>query len=335
MIPAKVRWNEVNMPHRIAVVAVEGAVPLDLGIPVQIFGVVTGAHDEPLYTVELCTPTGGPIRTAGGFTLLPDHGLELLHRADTVIVAGPSCESEAAHGRIPPELADGLRAAASRGARMMSICTGAYVLAAAGLLDGRPATTHWRYAERFRTLFPAVRLDPDVLFVDDGDVLTSAGVAAGIDLCLHVVRSDHGAAAASASARRCVVAAARQGGQAQFVERPVLPAADGGIPAVLHWASGNLGADLGLETLAARATMSVRSFTRHFRQHTGQSPAAWVAAQRLALARELLETSPLSVDQIARHCGTGGPAQLRTAFRRSYGRSPSDYRRDFRAVRGG
>jgi transcriptional regulator GlxA family with amidase domain len=320
------------VPHRIAVIALEGVMPFDLGVPAQIFGLLTGAESEPLYSVEVCTPSGAAVRTGGGFTLHPDHGLDVVRMADTVLVAGSSGESEATHGRIPSELADELRAAAARGARMMSICTGTFALAATGLLDGRRATTHWWYAERFRALFPAVRLDPDVLFVDDGDILTSAGVAAAIDLCLHVVRTDHGAALASAAARRCVVAPARQGGQAQFVERPVLPDVAGGIPALLHWISGHLDDRLDLDSLAARATMSPRSFTRHFREHTGESPATWVATQRLALARELLETSGLPIDEVARRCGLGGQARLRSVFRKSFGRSPSEYRRDFRVA---
>ncbi|MGW4298023.1 GlxA family transcriptional regulator, partial [Micromonospora chersina] len=217
-----------------------------------------------------------------------------------------------------------------RGARIMSICTGAFVLAAAGLLDRRRATTHWAYADRFRRFHPHVDLDPDVLFVDGGDVLTSAGVAAGIDLCLHVIRTDHGSAVANRSARRCVVPPWREGGQSQYIERPVPRTAETGTAATREWARQRLHEPVALRELAAHARMSVRTFTRHFRSETGLSPAQWLLQQRTEHARLLLETTDLTVDQIARHAGFGTTAALRQHFHSRVGVAPTAYRRAFR-----
>ncbi|WP_422745538.1 GlxA family transcriptional regulator [Micromonospora sp. WMMD754] len=321
----------MSVPHRIAVLALDGVVALDLGTPAQVFGTARDEHQTPLYAVATCTPGGRPVRSTAGFQVLPDHGLELLETADTVIVPGIHAGPPLHDGTVAAEVADALRAAHARGARVMSICTGAFVLAAAGLLAGRPATTHWAYASRFRALHPAVRLDPDVLFVDDGPVLTSAGVAAGVDLCLHVIRTDHGSAVANRAARRCVVPPWRDGGQAQYIERPVPKAAATGTAATREWARQRLHEPVALREMAAHARMSVRTFTRHFRSETGLSPAQWLLQQRTEHARVLLESTDLSVDRIARDAGFGTTAALRQHFHARLGVPPTAYRRTFRA----
>ncbi|WSA87463.1 DJ-1/PfpI family protein [Micromonospora sp. NBC_01796] len=317
-------------PHRIAVLALDQVVGLDLGTPSQIFSTARNAADEHFYTVDTCTPGGRPVRSSAGFQVVPDHGLELLDRADTVIVPGVHGASLDDRAILDPEVHRALNAAYERGARIMSICTGAFVLAAAGLLDGRPATTHWAYAERFRRRHPSVRLDPGVLFVDDGNVLTSAGVAAGIDLCLHVIRTDHGSAVANRSARRCVVPPWRDGGQAQFIERPVPHPTDASTAATRQWAQHRLHEPLTLRQLAGHASMSVRTFTRRFRAETGLSPARWLLQHRTDHARLLLETTDLPVDQVAQRSGFGTAAALRQQLHQSIGVPPTTYRRTFR-----
>jgi transcriptional regulator GlxA family with amidase domain len=217
------------------------------------------------------------------------------------------------------------------GTRLVSICTGAFVLAATGVLDGRPATTHWRFADALRALHPAVLLDENVLFVDDGDVLTSAGLAAGIDLCLHIIRRDHGTSVANDVARYCVVPPWREGGQAQFIERQS-PADHASTAATRQWALGHMDEPLSIEQLARHARMSERTFCRRFREETGQSPGAWVRARRVELARELLETQDLPVDEVARRAGLGSGGNLRHHLRRGLGMSPSSYRKVFQGV---
>ncbi|MEH0844452.1 helix-turn-helix domain-containing protein [Micromonospora sp. CPCC 205711] len=319
-----------SAPHRVAVLAVDHVVGLDLGTPSQVFGTARTDGLRPLYTVDACTPGGRPVRSTAGFQVLPDHGLDLLATADTVVVPGIHGGSPMTDGTVDPEVAAALRAAHDRGARIMSICTGAFVLAAAGLLDGRRATTHWAYADRFRRLHPAVDLDPDVLFIDSGSVLTSAGVAAGIDLCLHVIRTDHGSEVANRSARRCVVPPWRDGGQAQYIERPVPRGPASGTAATREWARQRLHEPVALRDLATHARMSVRTFTRHFRSETGLSPAQWLLQQRTDHARLLLETTDLPVDQVARRSGFGTTAALRQQLHHRIGVSPTTYRRTFR-----
>ncbi|MPZ95709.1 MAG: helix-turn-helix domain-containing protein [Propionibacteriales bacterium] len=318
-------------PHRVAIVAVEDVMAFDLGTPSQVFGAAAGPDGEPLYTSVVCTAGGRPVRTSAGFEATVAHGLEAVAAADTVVVPGPAGTSAAAHGRVDEAVLAAVRDATARGARVVSICTGAFVLAAAGLLDGRPATTHWRYADRFRDLFPTVRLDPDVLFVDDGDILTSAGVAAGIDLCLHIVRQDHGATVANAAARRCVVPPIRSGGQAQFIERPLPEDDTTSLAPVRAWAVEHL-ADLpiGLTELATEARVSVRTLTRRWRAETGQTPLQWLLAQRVRLAQNLLEGTDLPVDEVARRAGFGSAVSLRSHLQAAIGQSPTLYRRAFR-----
>jgi transcriptional regulator GlxA family with amidase domain len=318
-----------HRPHDVAVLALEDVVGLELGLPHRLLGTAEDSLGRPLYRVRVATLDGRPVRTSDGFSVLPQHDVSLLEHAQTVVVPGMEGGTALIEGRIDEDLRQALRAAAGR-ARMVSICTGASVLAAAGLLDGRPATTHWRDTELFRRHFPTVRLDPDVLFVDDGDVLTSAGVAAGIDLLLHLVRRDHGSEVANRVARRNVVAAWREGGQAQFIERPVPDAAGSGTAGTRAWAVERLDDALSLTVLAEHARMSVRTLTRRFREETGLSPQRWLAAQRLALARQLLESTDASVERITAEAGFGTPASLRAHFRTSLGVSPLAYRRTYR-----
>jgi len=320
--------NNRAMAHRVAVLALDHVVGLDLGVPPQVLGAARDAAGQRFYDVRVCTPGGGPVRSAA-FQVVPDHGLDLLGTADTVVVPGVNDGPALLYGLVDPAVREALLAAHRRGARIVSICTGAFVLAATGLLDGRPAATHWYHAERFAALFPAVKLDADVLFVDDGEVLTSAGVAAGIDLCLHIVRRDHGSEVANRAARRCVVPPWRDGGQAQYTERPVPAEARTGTAATRAWALDRLDEPLTLDRLAAHARMSVRTFTRHFRDETGESPTRWLLRRRTDRARELLETTGLAVDRVARAAGFGSAAALRQRFQEELGVSPMAYRRTF------
>jgi transcriptional regulator GlxA family with amidase domain len=315
--------------HRVAVLALDGVVPFDLGVPVQVFGAARNEHGQRLYHVLVCGADGvKPVHSAGGFDVTPAHGPEIIATADTVIVPGIEGGSRIVTGSLTEVEAAALTI---RPARVMSICTGAIALAAAGILDGRPATTHWFYADDFRARFPEVKLDPEVLFIDDGDVLTSAGVAAGIDLCLHVVRSDFGSAVANDAARRCVVPAWRDGGQSQFIPHPVTPTADTSTGPARDWALRRLDQPLELSTMARQVNMSVRTFTRRFRDETGQSPGQWLARQRVERARLLLESTDLSVDEIARRCGFGTSVSMRTHLHAHLGVAPSTYRRTFSA----
>ena len=295
-------------------------VAFDLAIPAQIFG-----REVDLYDWAVCAPEAGPVATENGFDVLVPHGLDALAEAETIVVPGIGDRA----WPLPPEPVEALRAAAEGGARVASICTGAFVLAAAGLLDGRRATTHWRYAPLLTREFPAVEVDPDVLYVDEGDVLTSAGVAAGIDLCLHMVRKDHGAEVANRIARRIVVAAHRDGGQAQFVERP-LPASDGGLAPTRAWMEERLDQPLTVDEMACHAACSPRSFARRFRAETGTTPLQWLIGRRVAEAQRLLEGSELPVEQVASQSGFGTAAALRQHFGRALSTSPTAYRRAFR-----
>ncbi|MGI8781036.1 MAG: GlxA family transcriptional regulator [Solirubrobacteraceae bacterium] len=307
--------------HRVVALVVTQVVAFDLAIPAQVFG-----HEPDRYDWAVCAPAAGPVATETGFDVVVQHGLEALERADTVVVPGIGDRA----WPLPPEPLAALRAAAQRGARVASICTGAFVLAAAGLLDGRRATTHWRYAGLLARAFPAVTVDPDVLYVDEGDVLTSAGVAAGIDLCLHIVRRDFGAAAANAVARRIVVAAHRECGQAQFVERPLPATAGEGLATTRAWMEERLAAPLTVASMAGHAGYSPRSFARRFRAETGTTPLQWLIARRVTEAQRLLELSDLSVEEVATRAGFGTPVALRQHFARALSTSPTAYRRAFR-----
>jgi transcriptional regulator GlxA family with amidase domain len=316
--------------HRVTVLALEPVVGYDMTIPPQIFNLATDEHDRPLYDVRVCGLDRSPVRALPGYTITPGHGQEALADADTVIIPGTRIPGPRQHGTLPAEVAAALNMIPPH-ARIMSICTGAFVLGAAGMLDGRPATTHWAHAASFRALYPKVLLDEDVLFVDDGNVLTSAGLAAGVDLCLHVIRADHGSRVANRVARYCVVPPWRDGGQAQFIERHVPePTSDGTAP-TRAWVLERLDQPVDLAAMAAHARMSVRTFSRRFRAETGLTPGAWLIQQRLAHARHLLETTDLPVDQVARRAGLGSAASLRQHLRTTLGVAPLTYRRTFNA----
>ena len=306
-------------PHRVAVVVLPGVIPLEFGTAAQVFG------RDPHYDVALCAE-GRTAAVAGyGFSINTSAGLGGLRRAQTVIVPG----YENVDSTVSAAVLDALRAAHARGARVVSICTGAFALAAAGLLEGRPATTHWRWTDELQRRHPEVEVLPNRLFVDDGDILTSAGVTAGIDLCLHLIRRDHGAAAANTRARALVAPPQRQGGQAQFVER-LRPAATGDeLGPLRDWMVENLALPLDLDTLARRAHMSRRTLTRRFRQETGVPPMSWLSDARLDRARELLETTTEPIENIGRLTGLGAPASVRAAFHRRIGTSPQQYRSTF------
>lgn len=320
-------------PHRVVVLALDGLLPFELGIPHRIFGRPKDARGRHLYEVVTCSiRPPGPVRTDADFAIQVEHGPEALATADTVIIPasyelGPVFEE----GVLTVELAAAF-ARIRPGTRLASICTGVYVLAAAGRLDGRPATTHWADAERFQRLFPRIEVDADVLFIDDGDVLTSAGVAAGIDLCLHMVRRDHGTAIATEVARRTVVPPHRDGGQAQYIHRPVPDPQQSSTTTARAWALGRLHEPIQLRDMADQESMSVRTFTRRFREEVGSSPGQWLAQQRVERARHLLESTDLSVDQVADAAGFGTAQSMRQHLQAALGVTPTSYRRTFRAA---
>lgn len=317
-------------PHRVVVLALNPVIGYDMAIPGPIFGAAKDDGGRDLYEVQVCSLERGPIRTHVGYSVLPDHGVEALAAADTVIIPGTQIDGPRRHGTMPPELERALELIPRR-ARVMSICTGAFVLGAAGILDGRPATTHWAHADAFRALYPDVKLDENVLFVDDGDVLTSAGLGAGVDLCLHVIRTDHGSEVANRAARYCVVPPWRDGGQSQFIERHVPDGGSDGTAPTRAWALDRLHEPLDLASMADHARMSVRTFSRRFRAETGLPPGSWLTQQRLQHARHLLETTDLPVDGVAEAAGLGTAASLRQHLRATIGVSPLAYRRTFRA----
>jgi len=312
--------------HRVVVLALPGVYPFELGMPGRIFGCLP-AH----YEVRTCTVDGRVVTTNLDVTVTVEHGPEALATADTVVV--PPCDTSLADGGLPRPVAAAL-AGIRPGARVVSICTGAVILAAAGLLDGRPATTHWMQTDAFRRRFPAVRLDQDVLFVDDGDVLTSAGAASGVDVCLHLVRRDHGSAVANQVARACVVPPWRDGGQAQFIDQPVPSAPASSTSATRQWALERLHLPLTQSDLATHARMSLRTFARRFRDESGVSPGRWLIQQRVQRARELLESSDLPVDKIAEQVGFATGTSLRQHLRATIGVSPLTYRRTFARANG-
>jgi transcriptional regulator GlxA family with amidase domain len=317
--------------HRVAVLLLPPVVGFDAAIPPLLFSNATDADGNALYEVVTCALTPGPVAATTGFGVLPEAGPEALATADTVVIPGTRYPPARIDGVLAPEASEAL-ARIRPGTRLVSICTGAFVLAAAGLLDGRRSTTHWKFADDMRRLHPQVLVDENVLFVDDGDVLTSAGLAAGIDLCLHIIRSDHGAQVANAVARYCVVPPWREGGQAQFIDRQV-PAPDHfSTAATREWALEHLDEELTVHRLARHANMSARTFSRRFREETGQSPGVWVRSRRVDRARELLESRDLPVDQVARLSGLGSGGNLRHHLRRGVGMSPSSYRKSYQGI---
>ncbi|MEV0774293.1 GlxA family transcriptional regulator [Streptomyces sp. NPDC050433] len=322
--------------HHVAVLARQVLLPIELGIVHQLFGQAkegASADGEQLYEVATCTLQAGDVRTDGDFTVSVPHGPEALAEADTVIVLSSYEDYVQDTPELPAPLAEAF-ARIRPGTRMASICTGAFVLASAGLLDGHTATTHWRYTDLFSRLFPQVELDPDVLYTDAGGVLTSAGCASGIDLCLHMVRRDHGTAVANDVARRTVVPPHREGGQVQYIRRPVPALSAPATSAAREWALRRLKEPITLGQLAAREAMSVRNFNRRFRDEVGMTPMNWLIQQRVERARELLEESDLPVDQVAAQTGLGTAANLRQHFHAALGISPSAYRTTFRGPGG-
>ncbi|AZM57653.1 AraC family transcriptional regulator [Streptomyces sp. WAC 01529] len=307
---------------------------MELGLVHQLLGTARSPSGDPLYDVRTCAPRPGRIRTDADFPIYADHGLDVVAAADTVMVpASHESDEELEPGGLSPELVSAL--ALREGRRVASICTGAFVLAAAGLLNGRRATTHWLSAERFARRFPEVRVDADVLYVDEGEVLTSAGEAAGIDLCLHLIRSDHGAAVAAEVARRTVVPPHREGGQSQYVQRPLAEPQLTSTSAARAWALPRLAEPLTLADLAAVESMSVRTFSRRFREETGLTPMRWLTQRRVDRARELLETTDHTIDRVATEAGFGTGASLRQHFAAGVGVSPGAYRATFRGSAAG
>lgn len=314
---------------RVVVVAFEDILPFHLSVPCAVFQSPTPDGEAP-FRLRVCSAEGRQVRSSAGFTIGTPYGLDELARADVIVVPSWRDPDEAP----PAALLRALRRASARGARMVGLCLGAYVLAYAGLLDGRRAATHWAWAASLKAQFPEVDVDADVLFVDEGNIVTSAGAAAGIDCCLHLVRQMLGADTANRIARRMVVPPMRTGGQAQFIEQPVPDApADQRMARLLDYVHKHLHQEHTLDSIAGKAVMSRRTFTRHFRLMTGSSFGDWLLAQRLAKARHLLETTRLPLERIATDIGLGSPITLRQHFQRAYLTSPSSYRRSFCALR--
>lgn len=318
--------------HTVAVLAFDGMAPFELGVVVEVFGLARPElGDRPWYELKVCAEEPGrDLRAVGGFSLKAQHGLNALAAADTVIVTGVPH----AGGEVSSALVAALRRAHARGARLVSICSGAFALAAAGVLTGRRATTHWRYADLLAAQYPDVEVDSDVLYVDNGSVLTSAGSAAGIDLCLYLVRADHGAQVANTVARRFVVPPHREGGQAQFIEAavgPLRPEEDG-VARSMAWAMERLAAPLTVSRLAREAGMSERSYLRHFAGRNGTSPMRWVIAQRVAASLPLLEAGSAPIEEVATAVGFDSAATFRHHFTRTMRTTPTAYRRAFGRV---
>ena len=303
----------------------DGLCTFEFSCAAEVFGLPRPELGPDWYRFETCATRGGEVRGQYGIRMRVDGGLERLTEAGTIIVPG----WQGIDAQVPPSLIDALRTAHARGARLLSICSGSFVLAATGLLNGKRATTHWRYAGELKRRYPHIEVDPGVLYVDAGRILTSAGSAAGLDLCLHLVRRDYGPEIANQVARRLVIAPHRDGGQAQFVDRPVESPERGSLSALMDKMRRRLGEPLRIAELARLAAMSERTFMRRFRAATGMSPADWITRMRVDRARELLEGTALSIDLIAVKVGLGTPATLRHHFRRKVGVGPSEYRRRF------
>ena len=318
--------TRVRLSHRdVAVLAYSGMATFELGIVVELFGLPRPEFSE-WYRFKVCALETGPLAATGDLMITPRHGIEALSRAGTIVIPGWRPEQQP-----PQRLVRILRRAHGRGARLVSICSGAFVIAATGLLDGRRATTHWRYVAQLAQMYPSIKVEPDVLYVDEGNLLTSAGSAAGIDLCLHVVRRDFGESVASQVARRLVVYPHRDGGQAQFVDRLVPQEDTLWLAKLLEWSQNHLDEDLSVERLAKQAGMSKRTLSRRFAEEAGTSPIEWLIGLRLARAKQMLEKTARSVDEIAYDTGFGSAPTLRHHFRRRLNTSPVAYRTHFRA----
>jgi AraC family transcriptional activator FtrA len=316
--------------HRVVALCLDGLVAFDLAIPAHAFGLASSSGGTALYEFSTCSPGGGELSTTTGFAVRTEDGLVALKGADTVVV--PAYFD--LFSPPPEEALAALREASARGARVLSVCTGAFALAHAGLLDGRRATTHWVFAAELASRFPRVEVDDAALYVDEGEVMTSAGLSAGIDLCLHVIRKDHGAAVGERVARHMVAAPHREGGQAQFIDRPQIVAsgAADSLEATRQWAAERLDEPLDVAAMSRHAGVSPRTFARRFREETGTTPLQWLLSQRVIEARRLLEESDLPIDAIAWRAGFGTAASLRDHFRRATATTPTAYRRSFRPV---
>ena len=326
------------MLRNVAVVVVHGFLPFEFGTICEVFGVDRTDDGLPSYDFAVVAGEPAPVRAHIDFTIQPPAGLERLEEADLIALPAVGDErlgqltgrSGAPPQAFPADLLEALRRAVGRGARVLSVCSGAFILGEAGLLDGRRCTTHWRHAAELARCYPEAKVDPDVLYVDDDPVISSAGTAAGIDACLYLVRKEQGSRVANGIARRMVVPPHRDGGQAQYVEQPIAPSCDGSLRDLLEWLGANLGRQLSVRQLAVRANMSERTFARRFVQDTGTTPQRWLIGQRILLAQQLLEETDETVDAIADHTGFGNATALRHHFRTWRGTTPNAYRRLFR-----
>jgi AraC family transcriptional activator FtrA len=316
------------MLRNVAVVVMDDVAAFELGVLCEVFGTDRTADGFPGYRFDICSPDGGPVRSQNGFTVVP--GADLSPTDDADLVAVPAHR----HGAlVPPAVLDALRRADARGAHLLSVCSGAFVLGEAGVLDDRQCTTHWRYADELQARFPRAKVACNHLYVQDGNLLTSAGTAAGIDACLHLVREEHGSEIATKLARRMVVPPHRDGGQAQYIEAPIPRTPDAPtLEPLLTWLMANLDKPITVEDLAARAHMAPRTFARRFRAETGTTPHDWLTGQRVLLARRLLEETELPVEAVAGKSGFGDAATLRHHFSRRVGATPHGYRSTFRTV---
>ncbi|MEL6104688.1 MAG: transcriptional regulator FtrA [Planctomycetota bacterium] len=315
--------------HRVMAVVFDGVAIFELGIAIEVFGLPRPEFDD-WYDFGVCAAESGKLSTQTGLKIdAPRKGLRSLASAGTIVV--PSWRD--VHEQPPGSLLGALRRAHERGARIVSFCSGAFVLAAAGLLDERKATTHWRYADALTSNYPQVSVDPNVLYVDDGDILTAAGSAAGIDLCLHLVRKDFGFAAANVVARRLVVLPHREGGQSQFIKEPITEHGDDVLAELMDWLRGNLKSPHSVSTMATHAHMTTRTFARRFLEQTGTTPGRWLTRERVKHAQHLLESTDLDMEQVAKCCGLGSAQLMRLHFQRQVGSAPTAYRRSFRLNR--
>lgn len=314
--------------HTVAIAIFEGSPVFETGVGCEVFGIDRSAMGVPPYRLRVCAIDPSPVRTGGGFSIVTEHGLEHLRRADTIIVPGWKDFDRP----VPPAFLRALHRAHERGARLLSFCSGAFVLAASGLLDGRRAASHWMHVGALAKRFPRIEWDASVLYVDDGSgIFTAAGTAAAIDLCLHLVRLDHGTEVANVVARRMVVAPHRDGGQAQYVEAPLpVVVSDDLLSKTLEWALAHLDQDLSVESLARRARVSPRTLARRFKATVGTTPLQWVLHQRVLAARRLLEGTDLPIEHVATEVGFGNATSLRVHFARVVGTAPATYRATFR-----
>jgi len=314
------------MVRSVAAVVTDGLAPFEFGVVCEVFGLDRSEDGVPRFDFRVCGPVAGqPVRTSVGARVVPDHGLDATDDVDLVVV--PAIRIGSAY---PPEVLDAVRRAAARGALLLSVCSGVFLLAAAGVVEGRRVTTHWMHADQLRRQYPSLDIDPDVLFVDDGNLITSAGTAAGIDACLHLVRRELGAKVANTIARRMVVPPQRDGGQRQFIQRPVPECEEDSFAELLEWMTEHLDEPLTVRDLARRAHTSERTLARSFVAQTGTTPLAWLTSQRVAQAQSLLEETALDLEEVARRSGFGSAALLRHHFRRAVGITPTEYRQTFR-----